>query len=1178
MKERLLIIFSKWMTVFFAGMFAINSSAQVIDSIKTTISTCPNNGSISVYAKGSNPPLLYSIVAGPVLQSTQTGNVFNSLPPGNYTVKVSDGLGNSISKNTTITGNYIPLDFNPLKTNPYCIGGNDGKIIGNRITNTGNGPFTWQLIAPSPVTTAPQSSDTFPNLPAGNYTMRLTDACNSFRTIVVTLSDPSNATINIVTAPRVEIINCNSAMVTFFMQSSLPRFPLTYKFETTNGTFITTTPTVQDTSNGSNYFTVQQLLPNFTYGNYLKITVTNTCNYSVSSDLGYARIFTFCPAYTAHFNNCTYLTQINFDINNPTCMAANNLFTGMSAPLTYSFTDAATNIIVDSGTIAGDPTHAWYNLVSGVMIKPVPGNKNYNLVLKDGCGNTFSKSYFVTAPVSPPPSITSKNIYKDACMDSAAFAFVFTDNFKTQPVLVLLSGPPVMGSTKPGYAYHDTYSYPDTIPISALGGTTYRFDIRNLSVGTYRFKVIDSCGSEVFDNLIIKPSQVTNFGEKFWYKKGCLGKNELHYTINSGNGYILIQNTSAGTSQYKYYQSQTASTIHDSIVNLSSGVYQISFTYQGYFGSGTPANHSTLTCQMITKTITIAGYETPEIHTSNSIMCHNKINIELLPDSSKGVPPYQYEIISGPQIFSVQNGNIFQATLPGTYTARIYDICGNASTKQIFVSNITFAPVEVKKNCNNVRLVYPSFIHYKYKWAKPNGTIYTGDSLSIAPVTPADTGVYSISKIVNINGCQDTVLSSYHLSLPNFYQQTIPFCKNTTIQVGTTIYNKPGIYKDTLTTIAGCDSIVVTNVVALPQKTDSTQVTICKGDHIIVNGHLYSLPGTYRDSIQNSSGCYDITITELKVNIIASLHLGNDTSICQSQQLKLNAGSGYSAYYWNNNTIDSLRQTLSVSLPGKYWVTVKNSIGCSATDTIELLQVYLSPSVNIEPDKNICAGESVELSISGGTNYLWSPLYSTEPNITVSPMTTSSYSVKIYDVHGCASSATITVYVHPLPEQPIFISNLLSHCFEEGSLILQPAWGNSFFWTSTGDTTSQLMVNQKGTYEVKVYDSHGCAVRGTVEVSEHCPPSIFVPGGFSPNGDGNNDDLEIFGKHFKNFEMKIFNRWGEIIFISTDRNKQWDGIYRGEPMPIGTYPWIISYQGEEEEKENTLKGSVTLIR
>ena len=1599
----------------FMCLLVSTSFGQVqIDSIKTTTSTCPNNGSISVYAKSSNPSLLYSIIAGPLIQPIQTGSVFNALPPGNYTVQVADGLGNTTTKTTVVTGNYLALDLNPLKTDPYCPGNSDGKIIGNRVNNSGYGPFTWQLIAPSPITSAPQSSDTFTNLPAGNYTLRLTDVCGSFRTTVVTLSNPPTASLSFTNPPRVEIVNCNSAMVTLFMQSSMSRFPLTYKFETTNGTYTTTMPTKTDTSTGTTYFTVQQLLSNFTYGNSLKVTATNSCGYSVSTNIGTARTFSFCPTYTSNFKNCTYLTQAHFDINNPGCIGANDLFTGLSAPVSYKFIDAATSAIADSGTLAGDPAHLWYTTISGVTIKPVPGNKTYTLTIKDGCGNVYTNSYTITNPTPPAPRIDAKTITRISCFDSTATISIATNYFKSEPHLILLSGPSSVGSTKPGYVFHDTYSYPDTFNYTNWGGGSdarYGFDITNLGPGTYYFKIIDSCGSEVDDSFVIKKTDVTNFSYKFSYKKGCLGKNEIHYTINSGSGYVLV---SYPVSAYKYYQNN--SIIKDSILNIPSGTYQVSYTYEAYPGA-IPANSSKLACTTVSDNITIQGYQTPTILTSNTILCHNTINTVVLPDSSKGVPPYKYEIISGPQVFPVQNSNIFQLSTPGTYTVRIYDICGNGSTKQIFVDNNAFPPIGIKKSCNSVHLVYPTSSYYTYQWKKPNGTIFKGDSIVINPVTPADTGTYAISKIVSINGCKDTLHTTFHLTLPNFFQQTIPFCNGNSVQVGTKTYSLPGVYKDTLHTSAGCDSIVVTTLKVLPQKIINNNKSICKGDHLTIGSNIYTSPGTYKDSTLNSSGCYDIIITTLTVigipdtiskticsgdsvktknifyktngfyadtlvsqlgcdsivvlhltvipntvvaafvanpsngfvpfttNFInqssgalnynwsfgntatstsfqpsatytkqgdytvtliasdnncsstastiihvdafdlqsqlcsglsglpifsedfgsgiasfgpalpagvtnytyqvpagaggivdnqyvisnsscfvyntgwwkcngdhtgnpngymmvvngsttqsevyrkhitglcpntryvlsawvananafddfcgsayvyanidftaeypagtiissintdtlsyagtnlawvnagvtfvtqagqtsadvviynkgagacgndfviddislvhcpgainpditvtknnfcqndtitfsqsgatgystpqyqwqystpnsntftdipgatnssysitgataansgsyqllvsengninspncriilgpktitessspANINLGNDTTLCQGQSITVNAGKGYTAYYWNNDFSDSTKSTITLNATGNYWVTVKNKAGCLATDSIKIKTLYPLPTADAGADKNICAGNTVELTASGGDTYQWTPGGKTDATIKVSPSITTTYTVTVYDIHHCSATDMVTVYINPSTMSSPFQSSTLEHCFEEGSYTLEAIGGNSFLWSNTGDTTQSINVTSEGTYTVTVYNETGCYVTGSVFVKEYCAPRIFIPKAFSPNGDGENDDLEIFGKYFTDFKITIFNRWGEIIFISTDKDIRWNGKYRGEDMQIGTYPYIVNYRGEYDNgsKEKMIKESVTLIR
>jgi gliding motility-associated-like protein len=928
-------------------------SGQVtIDSAKTTISTCPNNGSITVYARSTALPLVYSIVAGPVTPGAQTNNVFNSLPSGNYTVKVSDGAANNTSTSVTIGGSYTPLDFMPQTTSPYCTGYSNGQIVGNLTPGTGNAPFTWELINPSPITRAPQATDTFNNLISGNYTVRVTDACSSYRTIVASVSDPGIGSLGFAAPFRIEMINCHDAIVSIAMQASLFRFPLTYTFETTSGTFTTTSPTTIDTADmhwNGGYFNLQQLLPNFTYGNSVRLTVKNTCGYSVTSPIEYARNFTFCGTSNSQFKNCSYQTIVNFDINNPACVSGNQTYTAINAPVTYQFVNTATSLIVDSGTLAGDPAHGQYNGISGAIMKPVP-NGNYIFTIKDACGNTYSVPYTVANAVSLPPKITSKSISKNACLDSAASAYIQTDHFKSEPLLILLSGPTDLGSTKPGYAYHATYTYPDTLNYTAWGGGVndiYDFGFTNLGIGKYYFKIIDTCGSVIMDSITVNTSNVTNLGHKFWYDRGCLGKNVIHYTANTGSGYMSV---SGPINRSNFYG--TAGTINDSMLNVPSGNYQLSFVYQGPPGS-IPVTGTSFGCQVINQNMTIDGYQTPTISTINYIICKGGTTIEVVPDSTKGVPPYQYEIVSGPQTFPVQNSNLFTVTQTGTYTARIYDGCGNASTAQITVDTITFPPVNrITPDCYSTTLFYGSSIYSTYKWTKPNGTIYTGDTLTINPITRFDTGFYSIQKIIHINGCTDTFNTTYHLLPTIMHSQTIPFCTGGSVRIGSHTYTSPGVYIDTLaSSVTGCDSVVTSTLLSV-QKKDTSNLTICKGSSITVGSNTYDSTGFYKDSVINAQGCYDLIFTNLTVK-----QLGNsiDTTICSTGKIVV----GTHVYKTTGNYIDTLTSSVT---------------GC---DSIVVLNLTVIPATFIvlptPINEFICEGDS--LSEDGITYYHQTGIY-----------------------------------------------------------------------------------------------------------------------------------------------------------------------------------------------------------
>ena len=88
---------------------------------------------------------------------------------------------------------------------------------------------------------------------------------------------------------------------------------------------------------------------------------------------------------------------------------------------------------------------------------------------------------------------------------------------------------------------------------------------------------------------------------------------------------------------------------------------------------------------------------------------------------------------------------------------------------------------------------------------------------------------------------------------------------------------------------------------------------------------------------------------------------------------------------------------------------------------------------------------------------------------------------------------------------------------------------------------------------------------------------IFVPNVFTPNGDGKNDVLKVYGNYLASMRFSIFNQWGELIFVSTNLNTGWDGTYKNKAQPVGVYAYTLKVtrqDGTVVEK----KGAVNLIR
>ncbi|HVD96845.1 MAG TPA: gliding motility-associated C-terminal domain-containing protein [Cytophagaceae bacterium] len=1214
MKDRIILL------ILFLLLISRQSTQAMItvSGISTTTSTCGNNGTATINATSNktDPSLMYELISGPATAPIQNNSTFASLFPGSYTVRIYDIDFVYKDASFTISGNYQLPALNPIAVNPMCAGFSDGSIKGNPVATSGKAPYSWQVIAP--YTSAPQSSDLFTNLAASSYTIRMTDACGNFQTRTSILTAGSTGLSKWGdNTPSVLKTGCDTVVISqyFSIFKERAKIPVKLTITTSAGSYTKRViPIARDTVNYTpGLYSIVDTVPNITYGNYLYLCITDTCGKSICASQYIVSPFKFELTYKV---GTTCGNKMSADIRQVNPPYYSYLYTTFKKPATMTLTDVATNTVVDSLTCFDD--------YCTLQTKEQVSGRTYHLKIVDGCGQTFEQNILWPTPAQPRVDL-SVNV---GCMDSTAAAFFNIWNFKSNVKLEILSGPATVKSTKPHYTFSDQITYPKIFNVARQNG----FALKNLSQGTYQYKIYDSCGNTVSGNIVVSASTLANFKYSYSIKKGCLGDNILYFDGTSPNT-VAVYIRDAATNAILYQR--RGGITPDSLTSLPPGKYVFQI-YYGYYYVGGALYDGTLTdhnqdCWAVQDTITIPPYSNNTFKSNTTIYCNGTGYVQLNVDSTKGVPPYKYEIISGPQSFPLQASNIFQIPTYGDYVIRVQDACGNSNVRQISVDSAKFPPV-IKKGAScaggKITLSGVSSVYFKYQWKKPNGSSYYGDSLVINPLTTADTGVYTIIKTVTINGCSDSFQSTYHLFLNDVQTNIIPFCRGTSVQVGTHTYNTPGTYSDTLTNQLGCDSIIITKLISSYKKYP-TSYTLCPGQQITVGTHTYTQAGVYNDTLISQSGCDSIlvstvivsnykrsisnrticpgqtfsfagktltisgtyydTLTTTTCDSIATLvltvasspsvFLGKDTSLCTGHSMELDAGSGNAAYFWNNDYTSYTKQKISVNAAGKYWVLVYNASGCSALDTIEIKSIYPSPIVTVSSNKTICAGNIVTLNASGGLNYQWLPTGATGSSISVAPSTTSSYTVIAYDVHQCNSSpATVTVFVNPLPTRQPFANNQLKHCFDEGAVTLQPDWGISFFWTATGDTSRYFNAPQAGNYEVTVYDANGCDIKGSIAVMEDCPPVLFIPKAFSPNGDLQNDKLEIFGKHFINFEIKIFNRWGEIIFISNDRTIQWDGIYRGEEMPVGTYPWTISYEGENDGVERKLKGSVTLIR
>ena len=313
----------------------------------------------------------------------------------------------------------------------------------------------------------------------------------------------------------------------------------------------------------------------------------------------------------------------------------------------------------------------------------------------------------------------------------------------------------------------------------------------------------------------------------------------------------------------------------------------------------------------------------------------------------------------------------------------------------------------------------------------------------------------------------------------------------------------------------------------------------------------------------------------LFINVISVaapiVNLGNDTSFCSASSITLYANTSNSYLWSSGDTV----QSISVSIPGIYWVEVSNSSGCIAADTIRILSGNTIPPIDLGNDINVCAGKIIVLDAgSGFSSYKWQDGSTSQKHTVYLP---GKYWVT---VSSCGNFTSDTITVSSQSNIPFTIAQEGSLCGGQ-SVALKAAPSNlaSYIWDN-GSSNYIREVQLPGTYWLMVTDANGCFDQDSVDVIlQDCNCVIAIPNAFSPNNDGHSDLFILHG--FENcvssFSFVIFDRWGEKVFETEDVAKGWDGTYKGKPMNATVYVYSINATLMSGEKISK-KGNISLIR
>lgn len=311
--------------------------------------------------------------------------------------------------------------------------------------------------------------------------------------------------------------------------------------------------------------------------------------------------------------------------------------------------------------------------------------------------------------------------------------------------------------------------------------------------------------------------------------------------------------------------------------------------------------------------------------------------------------------------------------------------------------------------------------------------------------------------------------------------------------------------------------------------------------------------------------------------------------ICLGTSIQLTASGGVQ-YQWteNNETLSNPNIANPVATPQDtttYYVTITNQHNCSSDDSVTI-NVQHPITASAQSPFDVCIGNTIQLSASGGLYYRWNPpIYLTDANI-ANPQAAPGESI-IYTVivsNDCFSdSVPVTVTIRPLPlvdagtDTTIF-RNTYAQLNGETN-------GISFYWTPTNDLSDSLSLRPTASplYTAQYYlyaeTEYGCINYDSVHIFIDAKTLLLIPTAFSPNGDGTNDIFRIVSPtlNIRNLEeFAVFSRWGEKLFSTNDLNQGWNGKYKGTDQPIGVYMWYVKAITYDDEKIFRT-GNVTLV-
>lgn len=515
---------------------------------------------------------------------------------------------------------------------------------------------------------------------------------------------------------------------------------------------------------------------------------------------------------------------------------------------------------------------------------------------------------------------------------------------------------------------------------------------------------------------------------------------------------------------------------------------------------------------------------------------------------------------------------------------------------------------------------------------------WTGAITAVGPtiaISPTDTAIYTVTPVNG--GCFGTPVSDtvnvITQPVVSIVSTDDSICANTPITItglGGTTYQWSGGSADTTASIivsplitttyylsvsnqicVDADSIKIT-VDTVPIVSISGTMAICSGESTVLtasgaNAYQWSgesnatsasitvnpvITSAYTVTPINGD-CYGAPVSDsviVTTTPIASITISDD-SICPGESITIIANGG-DTYAWSGAIVSNM-DTIYISPDTTSYLYLLTSNGlCNDTDT-QTVFVGSYPTISISGDTVGCVPLNVIFSSASlNTDYYSWEFGDGENSTLVNPVhtysDTGSYSVSVIasNIQGCSDTSVFNSYVIVNPSPEAGVNTSTTSTYNDNTVTFYNSSNNaSDCITYFGDGDSLIGCDwdevshtyaKEGEYTITQFVSNGnCTDSMATTILITSISTVYAPNAFTPNFNGVNDFFNIYVKNTKNFELMIFDRWGELIFETSNPNIGWDGYYKQKPVESGVYVWKLSYTTKEDHQ---IIGHVTVLR